>query len=445
MASETIYSGLIATSTSLTQINIFNGFITVENGKIKQIGTTSELNQLRHSNRLNGYNIVQLHPGQFLMPGLVDCHTHAPQFPNIGLGLDRPLLEWLDKYTFPLEKKYSDTQFAAEVYNKVVRRLLNNGTTTACYFGSLSLEGTLELVQSVIAHRQRALVGKVSMNRHNDAGYYNTTETEIKEVEIFVRKVLEAKNDLVQPAITPRFAVSCDEELMTYLSKIAQKYDCMIQSHISENKGEIQYVLETNPDSQSYSEVYDKSNILNNKCIMAHAVHLSSQEMALLSRRGVSVAHCAASNTRLMSGLCPLRRILASGINVGLGTDVSGGDSASILDAMRRAMDVSQHLQLQGQADAAISWREAFYLATLGGAKALSLADKIGSFEVGKEFDALLINVYKDGGPIDCHDYSVDTTETEVGESMLQKFIYLGDDRNIEKVYIKGVEVKHSL
>lgn len=435
-----VFLGSIVSSSSFKNLS-FAGYLATENGKIIKLGSKEDYKSLQESGAFTDYKTITLKADQLLIPGFVDCHTHAPQFPNLGIGLDRPLLEWLDKYTFPLESQYKDVEFAAKVYDKVVQRLLANGTTTACYFGSLHLEGTIELAKTVLKHKQRALVGKVSMNLKNDAGYYNETTTELDQVEKFVQTILSYKNDLVQPVITPRFAVSCDEPLMTDLAKIAQKYDCRIQSHISENLKEIEYVLEMYPSCTSYGDVYDKSELLNNKCIMAHAIHLTEAEMSLLAARGVSLAHCPASNTRLRSGLCPVRKYRQRGLRVGLGTDVSGGDSTSMLDAMRRSMDVSTHLDLQAGGDNAISWKEAFYLATMGGAEALNLDHKIGNFQVGKELDALLVDVYA-AGNIDQHEYSVAKSEEERVTNLLQKFVHLADDRNILQVYVKGELVK---
>ncbi|XP_073959540.1 guanine deaminase [Choristoneura fumiferana] len=436
-----VFVGAIISSSS-PKVLSYAGYLCTEFGKITKIGSKEEYNTLSKSGAFKDHQVIILKSEQLLVPGFVDCHTHAPQFPNIGVGLDLPLLEWLDKYTFPLESQYKDTEFAAKVYDKVVQRLLKNGTTTACYFGSLHVDSTLALAKSAIKHGQRALVGKVSMNIKNDTGYYNETATELAQVESFVQKVLGFKNDLVQPIVTPRFALSCDKDLMTGLASISKKYGCGVQSHISENLKEIEYVLQINPSCTSYGDVYDKSEILSNKCIMAHAIHLSTEEIALLAAKGVSIAHCPASNTRLRSGLCPVRKYLDHNLCVGLGTDVSGGDSASILDAMRRSMDVSTHLDLQSGGDGAISWLEAFYLATMGGAKALNLEQKIGNFKVGKELDALLIDVYAAGGQIDQYHYSVEKNDEDYINSLLQRFIYLGDDRNIVQVFVKGVVVK---
>ncbi|KAJ2954747.1 hypothetical protein O0L34_g3050 [Tuta absoluta] len=438
-----VFVGVIVTPVTLCELSIQPGYLKVEDGKITGKGTEEEYEGLKSSGALSGFREVILGENQFLMPGFVDCHIHAPQFPNIGLGLDRPLLEWLDKYTFPLECQYGNVEFARAVYNQVVQRLLKNGTTTACYFGSIHLEGTLELVKSVVSYRQRALVGKVSMNVENGAGYYNETGKELRDVETFVLKVLAYQNDLVQPIITPRFAVSCDAEVMSGLSKIADKYECRIQSHISENIKEIEHVLNTNQDCNSYAEVYDKSKLLNSRCIMAHAVHLTDFEIDLMAFKGVAVAHCPSSNTRLKSGLCPVKKLIDNHIKVGLGTDVSGGESSSILDAIRRTMDVSTHLELQGCPGAQVNWRKALCLATLGGARALNLEDKIGSLDVGKELDALLVDVYAPDGAIDRYSYSVDASREQHAVSLVERFVHLGDDRNIRQVYVKGDRVKN--
>ncbi|VVD03711.1 guanine deaminase [Leptidea sinapis] len=434
------FLGFIAYSVSLNELVVFNGYLTVESGVITRMGLREEFESLKYSGSLSGFNIKYMGTNQILIPGFVDCHTHAPQFPNIGLGLDKPLMEWLDKYTFPLERRYSDLQFAADVYTKVVKGLLKNGTTTVCYFGSLHLKGTLELVNSVIKCHQRALVGKVSMNMPNSAGYYNDTAKELKDTEDFVRRVREKQRDLVQPVVTPRFAVSCDTELMTGLAKIATRYACRIQSHISEHRDEVEYVLKTNPNCTSYSDVYDKCNILNNQSIMAHAIHLTDDEIKLFAAKGVSVAHCPASNTRLRSGMCPVRKLLDNNIKVGLGTDISGGDNATLLDAMRRTMDVSTHLEFHGGRPA-INWKEAFYLATLGGAKVLGLDDKIGNFKIGKEFDALVVDIYADDSQLDNYDYPPEASDEERILNLLHRFLYVGDDRNIVEVYVKGKQL----
>ncbi|XP_077285944.1 guanine deaminase [Arctopsyche grandis] len=430
-------------------LDAFSGSLVVERGRIISVGRTKNVEEIAQSLNLTKYVVSELKPCQFIMPGLVDCHLHAPQFPNLGLGLDRPLLEWLTAYTFPLEKQYDDITFATNVYDTVVNRTLKNGTTTACYFGSLHLESSVVLAAVAEDRGQRALVGKVSMDIPNDMDYFNKSEKEIDETENFIKLVRDMESDLVEPIITPRFALSCCESTMKKLGELAKKYNCKIQSHISENIGEINAVKEMFPECKTYAEVYDRAGLLMDKTIMAHAVHLEDSEIKLLAKRGVSIAHCPASNTRLMSGLCPVRKLIKNGLKVGLGTDVAGGDSTSILDAIRRCMDVSSHLCLMdgNSENSSVTWTEAFYLATLGGAKALSLDSKIGNFEVGKEFDALIIDPYCQNSTIDNYhcleevpSLSPESNEEKI-KHLLQKFIYAGSDVNISKIFIKGREI----
>lgn len=240
---------------------------------------------------------------------------------------------------------------------------------------------------------------------------------------------------------------------MTELAKIAKKYDLNIQSHISESLGEIEGIKSKYPSLKDYASVYDFVGLLTDKCVMAHAVHLGDDEIRLLKEKGTSVAHCPTSNLGLKSGLCDVRRLINGGVKVGLGSDVSGGYEVSILSVLRTALAVSQTIEFvntrkimgcdtvtKGNAQyRALGYKEAIYLATLGGAEALSLGHKIGNFVVGKEFDALLIDTEK--SPIDQYNLETGTPQTDLLK-LLQKFIYVGDDRNIVQVFVKGRSVK---
>ncbi|XP_037028424.1 guanine deaminase [Bradysia coprophila] len=450
-----VFIGSIIHWTSMDEMVVLtDGFVAVENGKIIQVGKSADL-QAWKSTVNTDLPVTELKRHQFLIPGFIDCHIHASQVPNIGLGLNMPLLEWLDAYTFPLESKYGNEAFAADVYEKVVRRTLHSGTTTACYFATNHANGSFVLAQKVLSHGQRAFVGKVSSNCSCPDYYVETTEGSIKGNTEFVDQVLSLNSDLVKPVITPRFAVTCDKELMSELSKLADKHNLLIQTHISENVGEIEFVEQR--FQQSYTNVYKSCGLLSSKCILAHAVHLSDDEVSVLSSCNTSIAHCPASNTNLGSGLCDVKRLINAGIKVGLGTDISGGNEVSILNACRDALAVSQHLKIIKTQDikgtgkmtpssgvqpyVPLDYKQVTYLATLGGAKALFLDDITGNFEVGKRFDALLIDTASD--PID----TFDVNQSETGEAYLlkclQKFIYCGDDRNIVKVFVDGKQVKH--
>ncbi|XP_052871662.1 guanine deaminase-like, partial [Anopheles cruzii] len=272
------------------------------------------------------YETVQLSPSQFLLPGLIDCHIHAPQVPNIGLGLDKPLLEWLDSYTFPLESNYRDANFAGPVYEYVVNTTIANGTTTACYFASIFTETNKILVDEMLKQGQRGFVGKVSSNRMCPDFYIESdTKASLKANVEFIRYVLAKKSDLVRPIVTPRFAITCDDVLLRELAQLAREYDLPVQTHVSENLGEVATVKQQFPEAPNYVGVYDATGLLTNRTVLAHGVHLEDAELLVLADRGTSIAHCPSSNTNLGSGFCDVRRLLAARIKVGLGTDVSGG------------------------------------------------------------------------------------------------------------------------
>jgi guanine deaminase len=233
-----------------------------------------------------------------------------------------------------------------------------------------------------------------------------------------------------------------------------------IQSHISENLGEIAFTLEIFPGHKNYAEVYNTAGLLTNKCIMAHGVHLTDDEVKLFAQKGTAVAHCPNSNSNLSSGLTDVKRLIENGVKVGLGTDISGGNRIGILDTLRAAMDVSQHLNfikkqdIQGtgkvppnEANSAyvpINYKQALFLATLGGAQTCAIDQKVGNFVKGKDFDALLIDVY--AGSVDKFNIPTKVTEKLTPEDKflqkIQKFVYVGDDRNITGVYVKGTQIK---
>ncbi|XP_059609634.1 guanine deaminase [Phlebotomus argentipes] len=456
-----LFIGQIVHSKSFDEIEfITDGFLAVDEGKVVGIGDISELPTWRQKQW--SYEEIQLSRNQFILPGFVDCHIHAPQMPNNGLGLDMELLDWLKTYTFPMESQYKDCAFASYVYDKVVKRTLSLGTTCASYFATNHRAGTLILANHIHKQGQRALVGKVSANQSSVDYYKETTEESIKENKAFIQDIMKLNSDLINVTITPRFALSCDEYLMKELGKLAKEHNLNIQTHISENLGEVAEVKRVY-NASNYASVYDSANLLTSKCILAHGVHLEDEELELLQKRGTSIAHCPSSNTNLKSGLCDIIRLRQAGISVGLGTDISGGSDVSILAVIRDAMGVSQHLDFAKKQDikgtgrvrpetdeqkkvnqdyVPLNYKQALFLATLGGAEALNLAHKIGNFQVGKEFDALLIDI--DVDPVDVYEPNISgiKNKPENLQERVQKFVYAGDDRNISRVFVKGRQVK---
>lgn len=436
MGDVKVFTGTIVHATDSEPMQILeNMAVGVLNNKIVFVEPASELATLKTKYKIQDTREITMTQSQFLMPGLVDTHIHAPQFPNTGIHLVLPLLEWLDNYTFPTEAKFADGKFAQYVYGAAVDRLLRCGTTTATYFGSLHLEGTKILGDTVHARGQRALVGKVNMIA-NCPSYYQeaSLEDSLRETEEFILYIKNLKSDLVLPIVTPRSAPTCPKEHMERLAQLALKHDCHIQSHICESRSENDWVQELFPWSTSYADVYGTVGLLTDKTVMAHGVWLKDEEVALLKESGTGVAHCPNSNLSLRSGLCDVRRLLSAGLKVGLGTDCSGGYSPSILNSLRQAVLMSKTISTMTEGYESITLQEAFRLATLGGAKVICMEDRIGNFEVGKEFDALLVDVATMGTPLDI--FPEDTTEEKI-----EKFLYNGDDRNILQVYVAGRNV----
>eukprot|EP01135_Chromosphaera_perkinsii_P005220 Nk52_evm3s326 gene=Nk52_evmTU3s326 len=421
---------------------------------------------------IDNVEVHQLKNTQMLIPGFIDTHCHAPQFPNLGIGLDLPLLEWLQQYTFPTEAKIKDLKYAQDVYNKVVLRSLACGTTTCSYFGSIHKEGTLLLAELCFKYGQRAFVGKVNMDTMSPNFYCEESGDSFRKTVEFV-DVVNSKGygTMIYPVLTPRFAVSCTEGLMKQLGEFAASHrDIPIQTHLGETIPECQLIQDMFPNSDSYTHVYDKCGLLGSKTILAHCNYMSDEELKLIASRGASISHCPNSNFSLGSGVCSVKKILQFGIKTGLGTDVSGGTSPCILDSIRLALVASKMTSLkekgafsydptenfnenlknpkrrksslsfyEEKASSALphlSLDEAFYLSNLGGAEALGLDHITGNFEAGKEFDALVVDLSPSS--LSTSEQTIHIFEKDTLKDKLQKFLICGDDRNIVGVYTQG-------
>ena len=385
----------------------------------------------------------KLSPTEIAIPGFIDCHIHAPQYINSGCGANCELLEWLNKYTFPAESKFNSTTQAEKIYTAVVSRTLSFGTTTASYFATIHKEASILLGKICAKLGQRAFVGKISMDRNSPDYYIEKTQNAIEDEKKFLEEIKPiCEKSLVLPVITPRFVPSCTAELMSNLGEMGKKSEnkILIQSHLNENESEIALVKELHPESKSYTHVYNDFNLLTDRTILAHCIHMTDSEIDLMVEKGASVAHCPSSNFNLNSGCCDVRYLLQKKLKVGLGTDVSGGPSPSIIDSMRNAIMCSKAIYFEKRKrDKNTKYKhlnvdEVFYLATEGGANALGIGDKVGNFEIGKEFDGLFVDLNK--GALDCFGH-------ETAYDLLNKMIFLADDRNIVKVFVQGKIVKN--
>ncbi|KXJ95690.1 guanine deaminase [Microdochium bolleyi] len=410
---------------------------------------------------LNHVTVTESGQGQFFFPGFIDTHVHAPQYPNVGIFGKSTLLDWLNTYTFPMESSMSCLKKARRVYSQCVRRSLAHGTTTASYFATIHVPATNLLADLCLSLGQRAFVGRVCMDRLGPDHYLDeSAEQSVSRTRECIAHIqaIDPEYALVSPIITPRFAPSCTGPSLAALGKLQKETNLPVQTHISENNNEISLVKEQFPGIKTYTDVYDQHDLLTDKTILAHAVHLSEGEADLISQRQSKVAHCPCSNSSITSGEARVRWLLGKGISVGLGTDMSGGYSPSILEAARLASLVSNHLAMpghrwpEGTSDedrdkVKLSVEEVLHLATRGGAEVVGLQDRIGGFDVGKEWDAQLIrlNVVPDvddeaSGSSDniLEGGNVDVFGWESWEERMAKWLFNGDDRNTVKVWVKG-------
>lgn len=325
-------------------------------------------------------------------------------------------------------------------------RTLAAGTTCAAYHATLHVPATNLLADLCLKKGQRALIGRVCMDTTLAPEHYRDASpaSAIADSAACIAhcRAIDPDGNIVRPCITPRFAPSCSCEVLAGLGKLQKDSGegTWAQTHISENHGEIALVKELFPEARDYASVYDDAGLLNERMLLAHAVHLSSEEVDLIAARGAKVSHCPTSNTALTSGAARVKKLMKSGITVGLGTDMSGGYSPSILEMARQAMLVSRHVAMTDGDEAKLSVEEALYLATLGGAKAVGLEDRVGSFEVGKEFDAQLIHLdhVSDDGELGEDRGPVDVFGSESWEDLVAKWVWTGDDRNVHAVWVKG-------
>ena len=289
------------------------------------------------------------------------------------------------------------------------------------------------------------------MDRLSPEGYRDqSTEQAVADTRACVEYIdaIDPAHDLITPIITPRFAPACTPATLHALGALSAETHLPIQTHISENTAELASVAALFPDSENYAHVYDAAGLLTPRTILAHAIHLSPAERALISARGAKVAHCPCSNTCLTSGAARVRELLDAGIEVGLGTDVSGGYGVSVLEQVRQAVMVSRHVAMGIDEDeegerrerAKLATEEALYLATRGGAKVVGMDERIGGFEVGMEWDAQMIGlgVVPEDGLLNEDEAPVDLFGTEGWEEKVAKWVYNGDDRNTLAVWVKG-------
>ena len=370
---------------------------------------------------------------KLLIPAMNDMHVHAPQVHNQGVAMDLELLPWLENYTFPEESKYADVEYAERMYRRFMHTQWLFGTMRSVVFATVHTESTRRLMQLYQEAGMGALVGKVAMNRHCPEALCEDVEAAVEGIERLIAEfphlspLTSHLSPLVRPIITPRFVPSCTPELLKACGELANKYRLPVQSHLSENLSEIAWVAELEPESKSYGDAYNRYGLFGQTpTIMAHCVWTEGEELELMKRNGVMVAHCPTSNFNLSSGMAPIRSLLDEGVRIGLGSDISGGHDLNMFRMLVYAIQVSKmHYQLNHD-KAFLNLSEIFWIATKS---AGSFFGRVGSFEPGYEFDALVI----DDSVLYPSEYSL--------LHRLERFIYVGDDRQIVHRFCRGREV----
>ena len=396
-----------------------DGLLVVDDGHIADVGPADDLRK-----KLPDDLAIADYSGKLIVPGFIDCHVHFPQLDIIG-SYGAQLLDWLNQYAYPAEEKFADPVYAREVANAFIRELLRNGTTTALVFGTVHAHSADVIFEAAEARGMRLIAGKVLMDSNCPEALRDTPDSGYAESKALIER-WHGRGRLGY-AITPRFALTSSPEQLAAAGKLAAEYpDTWIHTHLAENMDEVEQIARQFPDSRSYLDVYDNFGLVRERAVFAHCLHMDEQDRSSMATNRAGAAFCPTSNLFLGSGLFNLAAMRKAGISCGLGTDVGGGTSLSML---RTASEAYKVLHLQEHALPAM---RALYLATLGAAETLDLDDKIGNFKKGKEADFAVLDFA--GSSLTARRCMAARTI----EEKLFALMTLADDRNVAATYVEG-------
>lgn len=402
-----------------------DGLLVIEDGQIEAFGDYAELHLTYPDLDITTY------PEQLIVPGFIDLHVHYPQTEMIG-AYGAQLMEWLEQYTFPTERKFEDPAHARKIAAFFLDELLRNGTTTAVVLTTIFPQSVEVFFEEAQKRNMRIVAGQVLMSRNAPEFLLNDAQTAYAQTKAQIQKWHNNGRSLY--AITPRFAITSTEEELHLAGSLKQEFpEVYVHTHLSENREEIRFTAELFPDCKDYLNVYEKFGLVGDRTIFAHCIHLDDSAFERLSQSGATIAFSPTSNLFLGSGLFKLHQAKSKTlpVKVGLATDVGGGTSFSMIQTMGEAYKV---MQLQGQS---LSVFKAFYLATLGAAKALSLEDKLGSFDVGKEADFTVLSLQATPLMALRNPNPKSETLAELAEKAFA-MVTIGDDRVVMATYVAG-------
>lgn len=407
-----------------------DGAMVIDQGLIAEIGDFDTLNKKNRPEPvrwLHGSNTL-------ILPGLIDLHTHLPQYPAVARG-DAELLSWLRQYIFPLEKEFTGVKGRRECPG-FFEALASGGTTTAVILSAIfedSCEAAFEAAQE---RGIRAVIGKVMM----DIGSYGTLQPKkiasisMTESERLCKKWHGANEGLLEYAFTPRFAVSCSDKLLRGAAELARKHGAYLQTHLSENREEIEKVRHQFMWAKDYVDVYDQCGVLGPKTILAHCLHLEDREWQVLKERGCRIAHCPTANLFLRSGLFPMNKARAMGLEVGLGSDVGAGPELNLFRVMRAAVETQTARTFYEPEAKPMNPVEALHLSTLGAARVLGKEEQIGSFEIGKEADLVVMDM----GKLFPYERDSKIRSSVSAEDLVSLCVYRGGPEQVLETFVRG-------
>ena len=412
-----VLKGNFVSAPGLGELDVMEqGFLVLEDGVVR--GIFDQLPEQYAAVPVTDYG------DQLVLQSFADMHLHGPQYPMLGMGMDLPLLDWLNTYAFPTESRFSDPEYAREVYRRLAADLIANGTTRVCMFSSLHTEATWALMEELERAGVTGYVGKVNMDRNGAPGLLQeTTEESVRET---IRWLEGCTFAYVKPILTPRFTPSCSDELMERLGRIAAERGLYVQSHLSESLQEMEWVRRLHPDCGQYWETYDKYGLWKDHTVMAHCVHSDKTERDAMRRAGVVAVHCPDSNVNISSGICPVRQMLDEGVWVTLGSDIAGGDQLPMYRVITSAIRTSKARNIMDNwMTDPLTVEEAYYLGTSAGHRYFNARE---GFAPGDKLHAVVVD-----------DGSFPNSGDPLSLSQrFQRAIYLMDSRNITAVWSEG-------